>query len=406
MKNHLHITLIALLTMGMLLYACGNGNESGSGSEIELVDLREATFTTPERVFSIDEPEDIFFQQPFMLKTGPDGLYYLADGAAHHILRFDQNGQFVSKIGNSGRGPGEFQQLSGFFFSNDNRLYVYDANGFWVNRFEWDDASSDWEFADRFSIYTFDFSGTPGRMPFVPFPLSDGNLAAAYTFNFNFSSDGTDEDPEPIVIRVFSPEGDELRNYAFQAENEEMIPLEGAQGMMFIPKPFSGSNIVQLTPEGRVLHNWSGTSTVKEYQLSEAVEGTDAQTSASNTAMASIHNVLLAPKPLTSEDVRAFIDAVNPSNPSEIRAAMPDHQPFFSSLIVSDDGSMYFTGFTGMISNTPHEIIRFDANSGEITGLYTFDGRLSISQVQNGRLYGILFDEDGYGEPVVYRVDG
>ncbi|MCH8558385.1 MAG: 6-bladed beta-propeller [Balneolia bacterium] len=401
----LQILPILFVCTGMLFYGCGNANESDAVTEIQLVDLREATFTTPERYMSIDEPEDIFFQRPFMLKTGPDGLYYLADGAAQHILRFDQDGQFVSKIGSSGRGPGEFQQLSGFFFSNDNRLYVYDANGFWVNRFEWDDASSDWEFADRFSIFSFDSSGSPGRMPFVPFPLSDGNVAATYTFNFNFSADGTDEEPAPVLVRVFSPEGDELRNYAFPAKNEEMMPLEGSQGMMFIPKPFSGSNMVQVTPEGRVLHNWSVENIIKEYHLREASEGSDAESAETNAALASSHEVPLVPKPLTSDDSRAFIDAVNPSNPSAIRAAMPDYQPFFQSLIVSDDGIMYFTGFTGMLAETPHEIIRFDANSGEITGLFKFDGRLSISQVQNGLLYGILFDEDGYGEPVVYRVD-
>jgi hypothetical protein len=95
----------------------------------------------------------------------PDGTVLVADGMASELRLYDARGQFVRLVGRQGRGPGEYNSLSGVFSYAADSVLVADAVG------------------SRFSILTPDLEfvragqvprpGGPATGPFVSHTLLD-----------------------------------------------------------------------------------------------------------------------------------------------------------------------------------------------------------------------------------------
>lgn len=339
---------------------------------------------------------------------GPDGLIYMADMGSSLIHRFDSDGTYVDSFGGRGRGPGEFQLLSSFSFSEDNRMYVYDTNGFSISRFEWNSADEDWVYADRFSIFDLGGSDSPGRIPTAIYPLNDGNLAVAYTFSFSFTLDvPEDVEPDPILIRKYSPEGELLTSYAFPAPAERMMQLDGEQGPMFIPRPFGGLNMGHISPDGYVYHNWSPNDYISIFPLSEMTEGSSNEVAKGNAALAKRLEVPLRPIPVSAQDLDEFMENIGSRSTSEIRASLPEYQPFFQSMFLESSERLFLNSFSPNPMQSTSGFIAYNPQTGLIDGFYTFgeDQVVNVAHIESGLIYSIAYDEDGMGEGRVYQIN-
>jgi hypothetical protein len=54
------------------------------------------------------------------------GVMYVLDPGSFSVRAFDRTGKFVSQVGRSGRGPGEFTQPFSILHDGDSTLYVAD----------------------------------------------------------------------------------------------------------------------------------------------------------------------------------------------------------------------------------------------------------------------------------------
>lgn len=71
-----------------------------------------------------------------------DSLILVSD--QRKCLLYDSKGNFISKIGNQGRGPGEYQYITNVCFGPDNRIYIqslfdlfeYHRNGSFIDKYE------------------------------------------------------------------------------------------------------------------------------------------------------------------------------------------------------------------------------------------------------------------------------
>jgi hypothetical protein len=52
--------------------------------------------------------------------------YFIFDKKQKKVLIFDQKGNFVNKIDNAGRGPGEYIEITSFDVDNNGNIYTYD----------------------------------------------------------------------------------------------------------------------------------------------------------------------------------------------------------------------------------------------------------------------------------------
>jgi len=77
---------------------------------------------------SLIEHEDL--QNPVDVKIGPDGNLYVADYFADAVLIFTPDGDFISKFGESGNGPGQFGSFGpkAIAVCSDNTIYALDDN--------------------------------------------------------------------------------------------------------------------------------------------------------------------------------------------------------------------------------------------------------------------------------------
>lgn len=83
-----------------------------------------------EEVLSIGDdeeaPREYLFTNPEHIRTDADGRIYVAEQRRSQIRVFSAQGQFLGTLGRSGRGPGEFSQVTAIALDSEERLVAYD----------------------------------------------------------------------------------------------------------------------------------------------------------------------------------------------------------------------------------------------------------------------------------------
>ena len=78
--------------------------------------------------------EDNTLATPTILKYDGHSYLYVYDYGIGHVLKLDKSGNIVKKIGQEGRGPGEFIHLSNMVLLNDY-LFLVDYAQFYIHKF-------------------------------------------------------------------------------------------------------------------------------------------------------------------------------------------------------------------------------------------------------------------------------
>jgi len=68
-----------------------------------------------------DTQGDFYFKSPDNIKTAPDGSIFVLD--EEQFLKFDKKGKFIKNLFKKGQGPGEFERIGNYLFS-DNEIVV------------------------------------------------------------------------------------------------------------------------------------------------------------------------------------------------------------------------------------------------------------------------------------------
>ena len=100
---------------------------SNDGSELvmQLGDTDHATTRAAAR--ANPNPGPYTYGWPSKLAFLPDGSFLLADGYWNsRVIKYTEDGEYVSEFGSLGDGPGEFDLLHGLAVGRDRRIYVGD----------------------------------------------------------------------------------------------------------------------------------------------------------------------------------------------------------------------------------------------------------------------------------------
>jgi len=133
-KNILKILITSLITILSLFISCGP-QKAGWQGRIEEVN-GVTVVSNPEEPMSknagrirqlteelriTDTQRDFYFKSPDNIKIAPDGSIFVLD--EEQFLKFDKKGNFVKNLFKKGQGPGEFERIGNYLFS-DNEIVV------------------------------------------------------------------------------------------------------------------------------------------------------------------------------------------------------------------------------------------------------------------------------------------
>lgn len=125
-RLHIYSTLVAVMS------GCGTELPDGSGvsgNEVWQVDTAAVVV-----IGEIEGPPELLFGGVASAHLTSGGEIVVADRQSHSIRIFDLGGRLVRQFGRSGRGPGEFEQLSGMWLSSDT-VHVFDHRLARISRF-------------------------------------------------------------------------------------------------------------------------------------------------------------------------------------------------------------------------------------------------------------------------------
>ena len=85
------------------------------------------------------DPEPFSLGQPAVMAFYPNGDFLVGDGYWNcRVIRYDAQGEYLSKFGTCGDGPGEFNTIHGLGIDRDGRVYVADRSNNRIQVFEED----------------------------------------------------------------------------------------------------------------------------------------------------------------------------------------------------------------------------------------------------------------------------
>jgi tripartite motif-containing protein 71 len=147
--------------------------------------------------FGSEGYDDGEFKSPTGIALDRDGLIYVADTDTHTVQKFDQNGQFLTRIGDEpGDGEGQFYYPRGLACDSEGNLIVVDANNHRIQKFD-----KDSNFLTVWGKFGFSWKGAPQGIFDNPWGVTvdkDDNIYIADTLNNRiqkYSSEG-----EPLLM--------------------------------------------------------------------------------------------------------------------------------------------------------------------------------------------------------------
>jgi len=86
-----------------------------------------------------DYTREYTFVWPYSIASDINGNIYIAEKRFNEVRKYNSEGSFIKNIGQTGRGPGEFTEISAMYIDQkENHLIVVDRMNFRVNRYSLD----------------------------------------------------------------------------------------------------------------------------------------------------------------------------------------------------------------------------------------------------------------------------
>ena len=108
--------------------------------EVGFLQAQDISYSYQE-LFRIGDSEEFdenySFAFPYYIAVGEEGWIYVSDWRLNEVRIFNAEGTFINKIGERGRGPGEFHEISTMYIDpSQNHLIVVDRMNLRVTRFD------------------------------------------------------------------------------------------------------------------------------------------------------------------------------------------------------------------------------------------------------------------------------
>lgn len=336
-----------------------------------------------------DDPHEQFSGTPTprRLRTGQ-----IVVAAGETELRFfDSAGVWISSVGRSGAGPGEFRSLGWVALGSGDTVMTYDWGLHRVSAF-----SPDGRFVHSVTLTS------PGiERAAIPLAmLGDGHILVGSTpFVRPGARSGVARDTAPILI--YSPAGSPVDSLGRFPGSESLI--QGTESsVMVMSCPFGKELVLAVAPGAGTIY--LGTQDAPEVRLWEPTGRL--------TRVVRWHET---PVPVTESDRTLYLQAMaERARPGQeefqqrlermVReAALPSHKPAYAGLVIGPDRTLWVQAYTAPDRTRPVPYQVFDS-TGQWLGPITLPPRFTASQIGEGFVLGTWTDEDDVNHVRLYRL--
>jgi len=305
MRHKLPYNIVLTGFIALLCLTCTSTNKNNSKAS-----LAAGSFTPLqlEPVFEFTESEEVAFQQISSIKTDHHGNIIVRDFSQPFLFMLDRDGNFLTKIGREGNGPGEFQQIISFMVDQAT-LWAIDAGSKKIEKFEYQD--DEYVHLTSISLEKEELAGK-----FIG-KTKEGILIAnlpSITLN---SPDNPTEQP----ISLINGNGDILRDSIFTVPIYEHLTLKGSGMTLGINKIFGNRSLLAFDGSGRIYTLWTDSLAI------------DAYTPEGDRRRAFSHS--LEPARVTEAERDSVLNRYDPVR-ADLRRKLPDVKPAVNNLLIDD----------------------------------------------------------------------
>lgn len=363
--------LTSILVVSFVVAGCGSTSEK----ETNIQALPEkASLDFIERFRFSDPIEDVSFRFIRRIHVLSDGNLIVQNDGDHRLYEFTRDGEFVSVIGNYGRGPGEFLNIWNSLVSANDTLHVMGNNQ--SHKVFARTARGAWEFIRERTINYAPMEGLQRHYPDdMVLTDSKGNFYGIYrgydesiggqyryvsSISYNLEQTGR-------VSRPFKT-GD----IAVLSSNEHAIVLDNVR--------FYNAYYSFLPDSDEVIMVRNNSNEIV------SIDASDNETLLGYLPFEQV--------PLNMQEVTGLVNRLSnevPGSASYVRGKFLDHEPYYWRVLLDDN--RFFVHLERSEKDKPDWIITTLA--GEILGSFHIPMYIQHLAVNGNRLFVSTTDEDG-----------
>ena len=274
--------------------------------------------------FEIEEKIEIFYNQISKITIDSYGRIFLENNKGVHV--YEENGTFLTTIGQKGRGHGEFQAIHNLKIRNDS-LYVYDASLRRISVFD----------INSFSLVNE--IGVPSTKGFIGL----GEFDVLENGSFVIGLRGTRKQKNSLITENFveyyfmARNGMLERSSFYTSELADDFVITNNKGTSYPPIPFDRTTLFDVSNTDRIYFAWTGEIAIRSFN-SNGEDGDGFYYSFENVRITSdndfpeFHKVL----GFVSETKRLLGNRLPKTLPAVAHFFIDDEERIWLATIVSD----------------------------------------------------------------------
>jgi hypothetical protein len=366
-----------------------------SAPKVEIPDhikkLENLTVISPntEAYYSIDftrdavfgESDEVVLGEITDMAVGNSGGVFIADGDQNAIHSYRPNGQYIQKMGQEGKGPGEFTGLHSVDHQDD-RLYAFDEGQRRISVF--DLSSLSFSTVIPLAQENRDADNLPNAIPSGFHVRSDGTLLVQ--FNDTFAR-GKGDTQQYTPYYLVDQEGKVISDKIHETKLADEIG--NSDMMVFVRPPYGRRSLLETGPADNIYSSWTEDFLIKQYNSN----GEYQQAIYYPYEKAPLNISELVNEQYDSKMVR---DVVR-------NADSPSTWPAMNSMTVDDQSRLWISTITDDKETYQWWVI---SSEGELLAKFSWPRSHSLEEVTNGNVYTRETDEEtGLEQIVRYSVD-
>lgn len=308
---------------------------------------------------------------------------YLADIFTSSVLEVSRDGNILyisDRIGRSGKGPGEFEDVTNIQILQNGSLLVYDRNLGRVTNFD----NSMTQVARMFSIF-------PDKSQFFPMEMyhygSKEDVFYALSKKYFRASDNF-EKQRKVLLQNFNPKGVLIEDSVLVKPRSEALVVTEGGNMAVNPNPAFGKKSIFNFHNENIFYGWTGSKKIEIYSYNGEHEKTI--------------DLQLTKKNITDSDIELAEKASFKPFGEAIGDWAPDYWPFFHYFLIDDSGRFWIAES----SHLNDEIRSWHVLSpdGQLIKKIDLPARLELFQIKNGYAFGVFTDDKNRPIIQLYRL--